>query len=54
MERQLGPNCKSTMAEDVNDRGIKFYYDNEVSNVFEGKGMTKIPCRFTLKKREGL
>ncbi|MCM4153114.1 NAD(P)H-nitrite reductase [Arenibacter sp. N53] len=35
MERQLDRIASRLLAEDVNDRGIKVYYDNEVSTVFE-------------------
>lgn len=37
MERQLDPIASRLLAEDVADRGIKVYFDNEVSTVFEEK-----------------
>lgn len=38
MERQLDRIASRLLAEDVTERGIKVYYDNEVSTVFEEKG----------------
>ncbi|MEO0571012.1 MAG: molybdopterin-dependent oxidoreductase [Bacteroidota bacterium] len=35
MERQLDPISSRLLAEDVADRGIQVYFDNEVSTVFE-------------------
>lgn len=35
MERQLDPVASRLLAEDVADRGIQVYFDNEVSTVFE-------------------
>ncbi|MGX1928644.1 molybdopterin-dependent oxidoreductase [Flagellimonas sp. 2504JD4-2] len=35
MERQLDPVASRLLAEDVNERGINLYFDNEVSTVFE-------------------
>tara|TARA_R110002073_G_scaffold13709_1_gene57596 strand:- start:1379 stop:2251 length:873 start_codon:yes stop_codon:yes gene_type:complete len=35
MERQLDRIASRLLAEDVSDRGIKVYFDNEVSTVFE-------------------
>lgn len=40
MERQLDPISSRLLAEDVADRGIQVYFDNEVSTVFEEKGST--------------
>ncbi len=38
MERQLDNIASRLLAEDVTERGIKMYFDNEVSTVFEEKG----------------
>jgi ferredoxin-nitrate reductase len=38
MERQLDRIASRLLAEDVTERGIKVYYDNEVSTVFEERG----------------
>ena len=38
MERQLDNIASRLLAEDVAERGIKIYFDNEVSTVFEEKG----------------
>lgn len=38
MERQLDNIASRLLAEDVTERGIKIYFDNEVSTVFEEKG----------------
>ncbi|AYN67713.1 NAD(P)H-nitrite reductase [Euzebyella marina] len=38
MERQLDRVASRLLAEDVSERGIKIYFDNEVSTVFEEKG----------------
>jgi len=55
MERQFDRTCKfELLAEDVNDRGIRFYYDNESKYAYLRKGMTKMPCRVTLKTGKGL
>ncbi|WP_394748118.1 molybdopterin-dependent oxidoreductase [Spongiimicrobium salis] len=35
MERQLDPVASRLLAEDVHERGINLYFDNEVSTVFE-------------------
>lgn len=35
MERQLDPISSRLLADDVTDRGIQIYFDNEVSTVFE-------------------
>lgn len=37
MERQLDPISSRLLAEDVSERGIQLYFDNEVSTVFEDK-----------------
>lgn len=37
MERQLDPIASRLLAEDVTERGIQLYFDNEVSTVFEDK-----------------
>ncbi|SDR02292.1 nitrate reductase [Flagellimonas zhangzhouensis] len=37
MERQLDPISSRLLAEDVLERGIQLYFDNEVSTVFEDK-----------------
>lgn len=37
MERQLDPIASRLLAQDVNERGISVYYDNEVSTVFEDR-----------------
>ncbi len=37
MERQLDPIASRLLAEDVIERGIQIYFDNEVSTVFEEK-----------------
>ncbi len=37
MERQLDPVASRLLAEDVTERGIQVYFDNEVSTVFEEK-----------------
>lgn len=37
MERQLDPIASRLLAEDVLERGIQLYFDNEVSTVFENK-----------------
>ncbi len=38
MERQLDPVASRLLAEDVSERGIQVYFDNEVSTVFEEQG----------------
>ncbi len=38
MERQLDPIASRLLAEDVAERGIQIYFDNEVSTVFEEPG----------------
>ena len=38
MERQLDNIASRLLAEDVTERGIKLYFDNEVSTVFEERG----------------
>ncbi|WP_375324181.1 molybdopterin-dependent oxidoreductase [Flagellimonas sp. GZD32] len=37
MERQLDPIASRLLAEDVTERGIQLFFDNEVSTVFEDK-----------------
>ena len=39
MERQLDNIASRLLAEDVSERGINLYFDNEVSTVFEEKGV---------------
>jgi ferredoxin-nitrate reductase len=48
MERQLDNIASRLLAEDVAERGIKIYFDNEVSTVFEEKG-TRSSLAVTLK-----
>lgn len=48
MERQLDNIASRLLAEDVAERGIKTYFDNEVSTVFEEKGI-KNSLTVTLK-----
>ena len=40
MERQLDGVASRLLAEDVRERGINLYFDNEVSTVFEEKGVS--------------
>ena len=40
MERQLDPIASRLLAEDVLERGIKIYFDNEVSTIFDAEGST--------------
>ena len=37
MERQLDNEASKLLAQDVLERGINLYFDNEVSTVFEEK-----------------
>ncbi|MEB8328025.1 molybdopterin-dependent oxidoreductase [Flavobacteriaceae bacterium KMM 6897] len=48
MERQLDNIASRLLAEDVTERGIKLYFDNEVSTVFEERG-EKSSLSVTLK-----
>lgn len=48
MERQLDNIASRLLGEDVSERGIKVYFDNEVSTVFEEKG-NKNSLSVTLK-----
>lgn len=42
MERQLDPIVSKLLAEDVKDRGIQIYFDNEVHTVFRPEGMSTL------------
>ncbi|MDT0620351.1 molybdopterin-dependent oxidoreductase [Croceitalea vernalis] len=48
MERQLDPVASRLLAEDVSERGIQVYFDNEVSTVFE-QHQTPNTLQVTLK-----
>ncbi|MFP2995566.1 molybdopterin-dependent oxidoreductase [Spongiivirga sp. MCCC 1A20706] len=48
MERQLDEVASQLLAEDVTERGIDIYFDNEVSTVFDSKESSQ-PLQVTLK-----
>ncbi|WP_111708767.1 nitrate reductase [Lutibacter citreus] len=50
MERQLDRVASTLLAENVQERGIQIYFDNEVSTVFEGED---IPNRISISLKTG-